>query len=186
MRPAAALAAVVLAVALGGAPASYAGDPLPTWPGAVRSPVVSPRPLGAPRPGGAANQGLQDLRRYEQRNRLEDLRRDTRRHLEQGRLRDDPLTLERTRRRWRAEDRETDFRRQRELDAIEHGVGVRERIDRAAERLPGPGPAGSDEEARRAFDRKLDEVEQREQVERLGRDAQRRIWSGPGVRRGAP
>lgn len=180
MRSAAALAAALLALA--GAPeAARAGDPFGARPGQVRSPAA----LGTPRPGGAASGGLDRLRSYEQRNRLEDLRRDTGRRLEADRLRDDPLAVDRARRRWRAEDRATDFQRRRDLEAIEHGVEVRERSDRAAERLlePSPTPPGVSERSRAAFDRELRDVEQREQLERLRRDADPRTWVGPGARR---
>jgi len=181
MKRRAALAGALLALAL--APdAAYAVDPLGPWPGSVRSPGPA-RPSGIPRPGSAAGDGLGRLRSYEQRNRLEDLRRDTQRRLEQTRLRDDPVALDRARRRWRAEDRQTDFQRQRELDAIERGVDTRERIDRAAERLPEPSPAppGQAAESREAFERKLADVEQRERLERLRRDTG--PLTGPGVRR---
>jgi len=180
MKRRAALAGALLALAL--APgAAHAVDPLGPWPGGVRSPGPVRRPATT-RPD-AASEGLGRLRSYEQRNRLEDLRRDSRRRLEQDRLRDDPVALDRARRRWRAEDRQTDFQRQRELDAIERGVDTRERIDRAAERLPEPSPAppGQAAESREAFERKLADVEQRERLERLRRDTG--PLTGPGVRR---
>jgi hypothetical protein len=135
--------------------------------------------------GGAARQGLDRLRTIEQRNRLEDLRTDTRRRLETDRMRArDPAARDRLDRRWRAEDRATDFRRDREREAVERSVDVNERLERSTEALPGgaPTPRTDGGEARDAFDRELGEIEARERVERLQRDAERRTRTGPGVR----
>lgn len=154
----------------------------------------SARPMGPHLPrsgvtgGGAARQGIERLRAHEQRNRLEDLRRGVRRRLEADRLAPhDPLARERLERRWRAEDRATDFRRDREREAIERSVETKERLESSAERLPGGLPlARPDAEDRAAFERERRAVEEREQLERLRRDARRRLGVGPGAPRRWP
>lgn len=159
MSRSAALAAAILALALASPGAAGAADP--------------------------ASGGLRRLQSYEQRTRLQDLSTGVRRRFEADRLRarGDPAALERARRRWRAEDRRLDFQRDREREAIERRVDAEERIERAAERLPGPGPARApgSTASRAEFERKLADVERRERLERLRRDTA--PLSGPGARR---
>lgn len=143
---------------------------------------VGTRGIGS---GAAAREGLGRLRTIEQRNRLEDLRTDTRRRLETDRIRtQDPVARDRLDRRWRAEDRATDFRRDREREAVERSVDVNERLERSTDALPGgaPAPRTDGGEAREAFDRELGEIEARQRVEQLRRDAERSTRTGPGVR----
>lgn len=182
MSPGRTLALALLATAtLAPGPPSTTGG----FGGGSAQPVGPGIPRGGVTGGGAASQGLERLRSHQQQNRLEDLRRDTRRRLEADRLpAHDPLARERLERRWRAEDRATDFRRDREREAIERSVEIQERLESSAERLPGGGPlARPDDEDRAAFEREARESEERERIERLRRDAQRRLEVGPGAPR---
>ena len=135
--------------------------------------------------GDPAREGLQRLRSLEQRNRLQDLSIDAQRQRQDGRLRGvgDPLDRERTQRRWWREDRQTDFRREREREAIERRVDAEERLERAGQRLPGASTSPPAEAAasRAELDRELREAEQRARLERLLRQEPTR--TGPGIRR---
>ncbi|MEB2343270.1 MAG: hypothetical protein OZ948_00845 [Deltaproteobacteria bacterium] len=143
---------------------------------------------GLAQAGDAARDGLRRLEAQEQRMRLEDLRTGAHRRLEADRLRHigDPISIERAHRRWRAEDRQRDFRRDRESEAIERAVDANEQIERATERLPGPraAPPEATAAARDAFERERSDLENRQRLERLRRDPAR--LQGPGVRRYPP
>jgi len=140
---------------------------------------------GRARAGDPSRDALGRLRTYQQRTRLQDLQTDAQRRLESLRAPGHPVARDRTERRWRTEDRQTDFQRDREREAIERRLDVEQRLERAAEPRSGPAPppaAAADAAASRAaFDRELAEVEQRERLERMRRDAASR--AGPGVQR---
>jgi hypothetical protein len=142
------------------------------------------RRLPRPAPGTRRARACERLRSLEQRNRLQDLSIDAQRRRQDDRLRavGDPAARERTRQRWWREDRQTDFRREREREAIGRRVDAEERLERAQQRLPGSAPHAPAEAAasRAEFDRELREAEQRERLERLRRESTR---TGPGARR---
>lgn len=127
--------------------------------------------------GDAAREGLQRLRSWEQRTRLQDLSIDARRQQQDRRIRPigDPAAGSRVRERWRREDRQTDFQRAREREAIERRFDAERRLERAAQtsRAPAADPA-----AEGRLDRALREADQRARLHRLSRDAAR---SGPGA-----
>lgn len=136
--------------------------------------------------GDPARDALGRLRAHEQRTRLQDLQTGSHRQLESLHLHTPghPVAREPAlERRWRAEYRQSDFRRDREREAIERRLDVEERLDRAARSTAGPSStAPSDATASRdAFDRELADVTERERIERLRRDTLSR--TGPGIRR---
>ena len=135
--------------------------------------------------GRPARDALGRLRAQEPRNRLEDRSIDARRRPEAEPLGSigTPSSQERTRRRWHAEDDRTDFRREREREALRRRVGAEKRPERGRPPRPTPGPDAASEanRLRAPFDDALRDAAERERLERLRRDAWSR--SDSGVRR---
>jgi hypothetical protein len=136
--------------------------------------------------GDAARDGLGHLRAQERRNRLEDLGIGAGRRLEADRSRvtDTPAGREQARRRWQAGEDRTDFRRDRDREAVRRRTDAEERLEQAGR--PGdpptaPEPAAAIGSSRIAFESALRHAAERERLERLRRDAWSR--SGPGLRR---
>jgi hypothetical protein len=125
--------------------------------------AVLAAPCGPAHAAEPARDGLRALDAYERRTQLEDLSRDARRAAERAGVRatGDPGAPVRTQMRWRREDALRDLARARDLEAIER------RVEAAPAARPGEAVAPA---ARSEFERRLQDVERREQLDRLRRD----------------